>query len=112
MRNWLVLSITTQPAAAARGRMDGGDRGAGAEQADVPAGEIERLEVLDLQHRLLAERDLLPGGAAGGERRDFAHRELALGQRLEHLPPDRSGGADDRDPVGHGANAPLKSAGS
>ena len=46
--------------AAGRGRargMDGGDGGAGAEQADVTAGEIERVQAADGQHLFLTEGD-------------------------------------------------------
>ena len=50
-------------------RMHGRHRRAGREQPDVPAREVERVEVLHLEHRLLAERDLRAGRAAGSDAR-------------------------------------------
>ena len=41
-------------------RVHGRDRGAGREQADVPAAEVEGLQVPHLEHLLLAERHLWP----------------------------------------------------
>src|SRR5690606_30786617 len=37
------------------------------------------------------------------ERDDLAHGEPALGEDVEHLPPDIAGGSDDGDTIGHGS---------
>ena len=102
MRKWLVLSITMQPCGRGARRMDGGDRRAGAEQADIPAGEIERLQVLDLQHAF-SRRRRPPTPAERPEARAATSddREIPLRQGFQHLASDRPGGADNRDPVAH-----------
>ncbi len=81
--------------------VDGGDGGAGAEQADVPAGKFERLQVLHGQHALITKADLLAGGARAGEGHDIRDREAAFEQRLDHLPADSTGGTHDRNFVTH-----------
>ena len=91
-------------------RMHGRHRGAGAEEADVPAGEVELVQALDGQHLLVAETDLLPGAAPGGQGGHFLDGELSLGEGLQHLAPDCPGGTDDRDPVAHHTVLPLRSA--
>ena len=82
-------------------RMHGGDRRAGREQPDVPAAKIERVQVADGEHLLLAERHLLTGGPARGDSRHLVGGKVALRQGLQHLASDRPGGSDDCDPVAH-----------
>ena len=81
--------------------MHRGDRRAWAEQADIPAGEVERVQTSHLQRGLLAKGDLGAGRTARGDGGNFRDREIALGQGFQHFAPDRSGGADNRDPVAH-----------
>ena len=71
----------------------------GFQPLETPA--IELLEVLDLQHRLLAERDFLPSRARRGQGDNFRYRKIPLRQGFQYLAPDCPGGADDRDPVTH-----------
>ena len=90
--------------AAGRGRargMDGGDSGAGAEQADVTAGEVERVQIADRKNLFLAKGDFRTGRTAGREGDDFRRREVALRQGFDDLASDRPCGADNRDPVSH-----------
>ena len=87
----------------------GGDGGinlrrarAGGKQRDVPAGEIEMLDVLDLQFTArIAEIDNVAGRARTGDGGDVGNRKLAFGQDIEHFAPDIAGGAHDDDFVTH-----------
>ncbi len=83
------------------GGVDRRDRRTRAEQADIPAGEVERVEVAHLQHALGPERDLLADRARRGQGGDVVHGEVALGQRLDDLAADGSGGSCDGDAVAH-----------
>ena len=94
--------MTVQPAWAARGACDLADLGARREQGHVPAGEVEMLEVLDLELlAAVAEVDDVAGRARGCDRRHFVHRELPFGEDVQHLPPDIARRSDDRDPIAH-----------
>ena len=77
----------------------GGAR-ARAHHGEIDAAEIEVLEVLALQH-LVAEAQLAPDRARGGQRNDLAHRKLAFGEDVEHLTADIARGPDDGDSVTH-----------
>ena len=91
IRKWLVLSITRQARLGRPRRMHGRDRRPRAEQRDVEPGEVERLEVLDLQDLLIPEADLLVRRPRRRQRDDLFDRKPPLGQRLDDLPPDRPG---------------------
>ena len=101
MRKWLVLSITRQPAAAARGACTAEIAAPGLNRPISQPLKSKVSRLLDLEHLLVAEADLLPDGAGGGEGDDLGHREAALVQGLEDLATDRTGGTDDCDPVTH-----------
>ena len=97
-------AVVDHRAAGGRGARGVGlaDRRAGGEQGDVPAGEVEIVEVLDLELlAIVAEVDDVALAAAGGERRHLVERKLPLGQDLQHLAPDIARRADDGDPITH-----------
>ena len=72
------------------------------EQGDIPAGEIEMLDVLALEHLAgVAEFDFRAGRTRRGDRGDFVAREIALGEDLHHFAPDIAGRADHCHPVTH-----------
>ena len=98
-----LRGIVDHHAACRRGarRMDLGHRGAGREQAEVAALEVEILERAHREHPILAEADLLAGRASGCERHRLVDRELPLREDVQHLVPDRAGRADHRNPVAH-----------
>ena len=101
MRKWLVLSITAQPAAAARGACTAEIAAPGLNRP-MSVSEKSNVSRLPTFSTVLSPNETgWPGRARRGERHDLRHRELPLGQRLQQLAPDRSGGADDRDPVAH-----------
>ena len=101
------MSITVQPAAAARGDVELAGFRAGGEQGHVPAGEIEMLEVLDLELlAAVAEVDDVAGRARRSDRGDLVERELPLGEDVEDFAPDIAGRANDRDPI---AQTPYRS---
>ena len=83
-------------------RVDLGRAGASGKQGHVPAGEVEMLEVLDLEHTPgLTVFELVPGRAGGGNCGDFVAGEFALRKDVEHLAPDIAGCTDDCDFPGH-----------
>ena len=84
----------------ARG-MDGGHSSAGAEQADVTAGEVERVQVADGEDLFLAKGDFRTRRTAGREGDHFRRREIALRQGFDDLASDCPCGAYNRDPVSH-----------
>src|SRR5438270_8099378 len=74
----------------------------GREQGDVPAGEIEMLEVPDLELlAAVAEINDVASRACRRDRRDLVQRELALGENVQHLASDIARRSDNRDPVAH-----------
>ena len=84
------------------GRIDLGRLRARGEQRDVPAGEVEMLDVLDLEHAArVAELDLAAGRAGRSDRRDLVAGELALGEDVEHFTADIARRADDDYPITH-----------
>ena len=98
-----LRGVVDHHAARGRGarRMDLGDGGAGREQAEVEALEVEVLERTHAQHVVLAEAHLLAGRSPRGERHHLVDRELPLGEDVQHLVPDRAGRADHRHSVAH-----------
>ena len=107
-----VLSMTTQPAAAARGAKHGRDLGAGRGQDDVDALEVERVEVLDLQDLVLAERDFARRPSARRPGRPPRRPGNSRSARVFSISrPTLPGGADDRDPVTHDFFLRLKAKG-
>src|SRR4030095_6039032 len=72
--------------------VDLADLRSGGEQGDVPAGEVEMLEVLDLELLAgVAEVDDVAGGARRSDRCQLGQRELPLGQDIEDFAPDAAG---------------------
>ena len=92
------LSITTAPAAAARGDIFSRKIAAGAEECDVDTREGIALQFF---HRDLfaSEAQTLAGGARGGEQSQIADRKRAALEHIEQFGADRAGRADDRDVV-------------
>ena len=99
--------MTTQPAAAARGGVNLGDRATRREQPEIDAGEVELGEVAHLENNLFAERDLLADRVARGECDHLVGGEGAFGKHGEKLAPDIAGGADDGDAIAHGSALPA-----
>ena len=101
MRNCEVLSITTQPAAAARGACT----------LDTAAPGENRPRSQPSKSKSSSERTLstwsspkltsLPAEPLRCERDHLVHRKLPLGEDVQHLVPDRAGRADHRNPVAH-----------
>ena len=101
MRKWLVLSITTQPAAAARGACT----------AETAAPGLNRPISQPLKSNVSRfctfSTRFSPNETSGPVERPDASAatsttgKLPLGQGFQHLASDRPGGADDRDPVAH-----------
>ncbi len=89
-------------------RREGGrDLGAGGREHDIGALEIEGVERTDLQDLVLAERDFGAGRAFGGQGNDIVDGKLALGQDLQHFPPDIARGADHGYAITHDILASL-----
>jgi hypothetical protein len=90
------LSITTQPALRGLGRVGLGRVRADGEQRDVPAGEVERVEILVF--RVLSPKlTSVPSDLRDGERGDLVGGELALGEDVQHFAAHVARGADDDD---------------
>jgi hypothetical protein len=84
------------------GRVGLGRTGAGGEQGDVPAGEVEVLDVLDLEHLAgFAELDLGALRTRRCHRSDLVAGKLALGEDVQHFAPDVARRADDDYPITH-----------
>ena len=91
-----------QPAAAAIGAYCFETAEPAENKRHVPAGEIEMLDVADLQLRAaVAEIDHAAGRARARHRGDLVDGEFALGEDVQHLPPDIAGRADHDHPVAH-----------
>src|SRR5690606_21539705 len=74
----------------------------GGEQRDVPAGEIEVLEIPALHHAPgVADLDLDALRTRAGDCRHLVHRKLALGEDRQHLATDVPGGPYDCNPITH-----------
>jgi hypothetical protein len=74
----------------------------GGEQRDVPAGEIEMLDVLDLELLAgLAELDLGALRTRRGNGGDLVDRKRTLGKDVEHLAAHVPRRADNYNPVTH-----------
>ena len=82
-----------------------GDGRARRHQREIDAAKVELFEVPAFQP-LIAEGDLDAHRPARGDGEHLVGRELALGEDVEHLAPDISGGADDSDFVTHASDAP------
>ena len=91
-------------------RIFGGHAAAGGEEGDVDIREIERVESFDLE-RTIPEMDLLAERLARGERGHGARRKGALGEDVEHLLADETGGSDNGDMIAHRFRAPVVNAG-
>ena len=82
--------------------VDLGHFGSSREQRDIPAGEIEILDILDLEHPPgLAKFNLAALRTRRGDGGDLINRKLALGQHVEHFAPNIPGRADDDYPITH-----------
>ena len=82
--------------------MEPGHFGSGGEQGDVPALEIEMLDVLDLQFlAAVAEVDDVTGRARARDRGDLGDRKLPLGEDVQDFAPDIAGRANHDDPIAH-----------
>ena len=101
IRNCEVLSITTQPAAAARGAWTLEIAAPGENRPMSVPSKSKVSSACTLSDALVAERHLPAFGGSGGERHHLVGRELALRQDVEDLAADRAGRADDRDLVAH-----------
>ena len=101
MRNWLVLSITTQPCAAARGAWIAETEAPGLNRpiSQPVKSNVSRLRTVStfFSPKEISE----PVGPAGGERDHFRDREVPLHQGFDDLASDCPCGADNRDPVSH-----------
>jgi hypothetical protein len=66
------------------------------------------LDIVDLELApAVAEVDDVPRRARAGDRRHLVGRKLALGQDVQHLPPDIAGRADHDHPITH-VHSPLR----
>ncbi len=70
------------------------------EEGDVPAGEVEGVEVLGLQCPV-AEGTLAAQRLARGEGHDLVDGKFPLGEDVEHFPAHVARGADDGDAITH-----------
>jgi hypothetical protein len=73
-----------------------GTSGAGRGEDNVDPAKIEGVEALDLEDVVLAERNLLADRTRRGQCHEVVGREIALGQRGQHLASDIPGRADHR----------------
>ena len=83
MRNWEVLSITTQPSAAAFGANSFAQMAEpGEKQRDIHVRKIKIIERDDFQNIHIAETDFLARGSERGDGHHFPCRKTALKQRV------------------------------
>ena len=101
MRNCEVLSITTQPAAAARGAWILEIAAPGENSPRSVPSKSKVSSALTFSRRSSPNETSLPSEPLRGQRHHLVGRELALRQDAEDLVADRAGRADHRHLVAH-----------
>ena len=101
MRNCEVLSITTQPAAAARGACTLDTAAPGENRPRSKPSKSKSSSGRTVSTRSSPKLTSLPAEPLRCERHHLVHRKLPLGEDVQHLVPDRAGRADHRNSVAH-----------
>ena len=110
MRNWLVLSMTMQPAAAARGACTAETAAPGLNRPMSQPVKSNLSRFCTVSTCLSPKLTCWPAERPEARAATSLTGKLALGEGFQHLAPDRPGGADDRDPVAHRTVLPLRAA--
>ena len=101
MRNSELLSMTVQPAWAARGACALLTSEPAANRAMSQPAKSKCSRFLTLSSLPLSPKSMTSPVERADDRRHFVHRELPFGEDVQHLPPDIARRSDDCDPITH-----------